>query len=213
MTMDKHGKTQRKQILRPIQNEELAEFVGIMMGDGGMSKYQATITLHHLDDSQYSEFVVTLIQRLFGYTPSIYHKPKKSVLDIVMSRIEIVDFLNTLGLPIGNKISQCLDVPDWIRQNSTFAIACIRGLIDTDGSIFTHTYKSKGKNYSYKKLSFTSASESLVHTVYFLLSGLGFHPRISRNGKDVRLESISDVKRYFEIIGSDNPKHLNRFAS
>ena len=208
-----HKNTQRRQILKPIPSEALAEFVGIMMGDGGMSKYQATISLNHITDLEYSSFVSNLITELFEYTPSIYHKPEKSVLDIVMSRIEIVDFLHTLGLPIGDKIRQHLDIPDWIKQKSTFTIACIRGLIDTDGSIFAHTYISKGRNYSYKKLSFTSASESLVHSVYSLLSELGFHPRISHNGKDVRLESVADMKRYFEVISSHNPKHLNRYAS
>ena len=200
-------------ITLPEYGENLAEFIGIMIGDGGMSKYQATISLNHITDLEYSLFVKQLISTLFEYVPSVYHKPYKSVLDIVMSRVQLVSFLHEIGLPIGDKVRQNIDIPLWIKQNPTYIIPYIRGLIDTDGSIYTHTYTSKKKSYSYKKLSFTSASISLVHSVHSLLKELGFHPRITANSKDVRLESVADMKRYFEVISSHNPKHLNRYAS
>lgn len=200
-----------KTIHLPDRDAELAEFIGIMMGDGGISEYQIVITLHHIDDLEYAAFVARLIKKLFKVTPSIYHSPKNSVNDIAVSRKELVRHLHELGLPIGNKVKQQFDIPAWIKRDQKLAIACVRGLVDTDGCIFTHRYRVKGVWYTYKKLSFTSASEPLRQSVHTLLQKFGFHPRIA--GNNVRLDRVEDMKRYFSIIDSHNQKHLRRYKS
>lgn len=200
-----------KPVHKPRKSAELAEFIGIMMGDGGLSTYQMVITLHHIDDLDFTPFVVDLIKKLFEVVPSINHSPKNSVNDITVSRKALVEHLHGLGLPIGNKIKQQLDIPKWIMRNKEFSIACLRGLVDTDGCVFTHHYKVNGKFYTYKKLAFTSASKALRESVSILLQQLEFCPRI--NAKDVRLDRVEDVKRYFTLVGSHNPKHLRRFKN
>lgn len=142
--------------------------------------------------------------------PRLYHSPKDSTFDIVVSRVELVRYLHSLGLPIGNKVKQQFDIPEWIKRNQRFAVACVRGLVDTDGSVFMHNYISKGRQYHYKKLSFTSRSLPLQMSVAKILTDLGMRARVS--GYDVRLDSIADVQKYFSIIGSHNPKHLKRYA-
>jgi len=195
---------------KPKFSVELAEFIGIMLGDGGMSKTQLCITLHHKTDLEYSRFVKILIKNLFNVTPAVYHLSKYSVNNIVVSRTELVKFLNTLGLPIGNKIRQKIDIPKWIKNNPKYTIACLRGLVDTDGCVFKHTYQVNGKFYSYNKLSFTTASALLRLSVFNVLKQFGLNPRISQN-RDVRLDSQSDMKKYFDLIGSHNPKHLKKY--
>lgn len=211
------GKFKKQPILeseainKPKTSIELAEFIGIMMGDGGITTYQVVISLHHIDDLEYAGFVMALIKKLFKLEAKIYHSPENSVNDITVSRKQLVNYLHELGLPIGNKVKQQFDMPEWIKLNRNYSIACLRGLVDTDGCIFTHKYRVKGTWYSYKKLSFTSASQPLRHSVYDLLRQLEFHPRIA--GEDVRLDRIEDMKRYFKLIGSHNPKHLRRYES
>lgn len=201
-----------KSFTKPERTVELAECIGILMGDGGISPYQVVVSLNHIDDLEYSNYVVRLMETLFGIRPKVYHREDKSVLNITISRTRLVDHLHTLGLPIGNKISQGLDMPLWIRENKKLTIACIRGLVDTDGCVFTHRYRSKGGWYSYKKLSFTSASEPLLSSVYESLRDLGMSPRFTRT-RDVRLDSTTDMERYFRLVGTHNPKHLRRFRS
>ena len=200
-------------IRKPSLSEDLAEFVGIEMGDGGMSKYQLTITLHHKDDKQYVKFVAALIEKLFNVKPNLRHVKKDSVINIVVSRIELIKFCNEkLGLKIGNKIKQKLDIPSWIKRNKKFQVACMRGLIDTDGSVFAHRYKV-GKNwYGYKKLSFSSHSRPLLISVYRILKNIGLNPRLT-SAIDVRLDRVSDVQKYFKLVGSSNPKHWKRYRN
>lgn len=197
-------------IEKPEKSEELAEFVGITMGDGSISRYQVTITLNRNDDKEFTLYVSNLIKKLFGVKPGIYVVSKDSVVDIVVSRRELVMLCTEdLGLPLGNKIRQQFDIPAWIKQDEKLKIACVRGLVDTDGSIFTHEYKVGKKWYAYKKLAFSSRSEPLRKSVYEIMQSIGLSPRMT--SVDVRLDSIDDMRRYFEIIGTSNSKHWKRY--
>ncbi|HEA84479.1 MAG TPA: hypothetical protein ENI04_00670 [Candidatus Wildermuthbacteria bacterium] len=209
----KDGITTCKPVRKPRYTKELAEFVGIVLGDGGITKCQLTISLHHKDDKPYSRFVAGLIKKLFNVPVAIYHYPKKSINNLVVSRSELVRFCTEkLGLKQGNKVKQQVDIPGWIKQNKQYSIACVRGLVDTDGSVFTHRYRVNGKEYRYRKLAFTSASKPILYSVYKILQDLDLNVRIAQ-GKDVRIDSISDMKKYFKIIGSHNPKHLKRYKN
>ena len=118
--------------------------------------------------------------------------------------------MEKLGLKQGNKIKQQVDIPNWIKRNKGYSVSCVRGLIDTDGSVFNHRYKVGGKYYSYKKLAFTSYSQPLRQSVFNVLKNKGLSPRFAQD-KDVRLDSIRDMKKYFQVFSSHNPKHLKRY--
>lgn len=181
------------------------------MGDGGISNYQMVVTLHDTTDLKYAGFVMRLAEKLFGVRPSVYHHTKYAANNIVISRRELVQFLHRAGLPIGNKVRQRFDMPKWVKRSRKLSVACVRGLVDTDGCVIIHRYRVRGKLYQYKKLSFTSRSRPLQQSVAKILAGLGMRARIS--GYDVRLDSILDMQKYFSLVGTHNPKHLKRYRS
>jgi len=203
----------RKPIKKPRKDTELAEFIGIMLGDGGIGPNQVQITLNNRDDKEYIKFVCQIIKKLFNRTPSISKYSDCLASKIVVSSMDLIDYLIELGLKRGNKIKQQVDIPSWIKRNKQYRIACVRGLVDTDGCIFTHRYKVNGKPYDYKKLSFKSSSKPMITSVYRILENEGIKPRIARNNVDLRLESIEDMRRYFKIFKSHNPKHLKRYKN
>lgn len=198
-----------KSIKTPVAGTELAEFVGIMLGDGGMSSYQLSVTLHSVDDLEYGKFVKTLIQKLFGVTPSVYVRKDMNAYSIVLARKKAIGYLCSLGLVIGNKVLKQVRIPSWILENEAYSLACLRGLMDTDGSVYLHKYKVRGKQYQYKKLCFSSASAPLRTDVQFILHRFGSAATCS--GTNVRIDAINDVERYMRIVGSHNPKHLKRY--
>ena len=200
-----------KPIRKPPFSGELAEFVGIVLGDGGITQRQITITFHSKDEKEYSEFVTNLIKSLFDVPVGIYYDKKYFALDLNISRSELVRFcIEKLGLKQGNKIKQQVDIPDWIKQNKLYSIACLRGLIDTDGCVFIHRYKVNGKWYSYKKLAFTNYSKPLQESVFNILENIGLNPRLAQ-GRDVRLDGIEDMQKYFQLVGFNNTRHLKRY--
>lgn len=203
---DSHRCTQATEIIRPKKSTALAEFIGILIGDGSLSKYHIGVTLHSEDDLAYSQYVTGLILKLFKIQPKIYARKGKQAIVIVVARKLLVDYLHSLGLPIGNKIKQNIGIPTWILKNKQYARACMRGLMDTDGSVFIHKYKSKGKIYEYKKISFTSASSNLRQGVFEILRLNNIKTCVT--GSNVRIDSRSSFQSYIKLIRSNNPKHL-----
>lgn len=198
-------------IRKPNYSKDLAEFIGVVLGDGSITQRQITVTLHREDDREYGEFVTSLIKKLFDVPVGLHHNKKYPVINFTVSRSELVRFcVEKLGLKRGNKIKQQVDIPDWVKQNKLYSKSCVRGLVDTDGCVFTHSYKVNKKLYSYKKLSFTSYSEPLRQSVFNILRENKMNPRLSQN-RDVRLDSIRDMQRYFKVISSHNPKHLKKY--
>lgn len=200
-----------KSINKPNFSEELAEFVGITLGDGGITNRQLTITLNYIDDKKYGKFVASLMRKLFKAHVGIFFDKKGSVNRYSISRTELIRFCTEkLGLKKGNKIKQQIDIPVWIKRNKLYSIACLRGLVDTDGCVFNHHYVVNNKSYFYKKLVFTSYSEPLRKSVYNILRNTGLNPRLY-SYRDVRIDSKKDMEMYFKLIGSHNPKHLNKW--
>lgn len=204
-----------KPLKKPGFSSELAEFVGILLGDGGITESQISISLNSKNEKEYGKFVKSLIKKLFNVYIGIGYDKKYSGLDLRISRTELVRFcVKELGLTRGNKVKQQVDIPEWIKQNKSYLIACVRGLMDTEGCVFTHRYKVNGKLYSYKKLAFKNYSYLLIKSVYDFLKSIGLnHPRIAKNCKEVRIESKGDVQKYFQFIGFHNPKNLKRYKT
>lgn len=201
-----------KEIQRPSRNMKLAEFVGIMMGDGGITKRQITITLNCYTDREYIEYVGKLLESLFHVTPAMCLKEKDSIMNIIISRTELVKFCKSVGLKIGNKLKQDLDIPAWISRKKEYQKACIRGLVDTDGCLFYEQHKIKNKLYRYPRLNFTSASPSLIQSVFNRLRNFNLNPKIRRNNGSVQIENKENIDKYFQIIGTSNPKHKHRYG-
>lgn len=201
----------RKSVRKPCLSVKLAEFVGIVMGDGSITKDQVKVTLNKKDDREYVLFVRKLIESVFRVPVSLLYRRDSLAVDLVVSRRELVRFCNeNLGLLIGNKIKQGLDIPTWIKEKPEFYKSCLRGLIDTDGCVFDEVHYIRGKHYSYKRLNFRSASPSLRDSVFSLFRELGMTPKM-RNTSAVQLEDKEEIERYFKIVGTSNPKHLRRF--
>ena len=193
----------------PEKNKKLAEFVGIMLGDGGVAPYHIHITLSD-KEKIYAKYIMDLIRDLFGVSAKLNKLKNSNAVDIVVQRKQLVDFCQDIGLVLGNKVKHQVDVPIWIKEDREFVKMCIRGLIDTDGCFYTNSYVVNGKKYTYYKIAFTNSSKPLVDFVARNLIKLGINARIGRNHKDVRVEDVGSVYKYIKEICSSNSKHLKK---
>ena len=197
----------RKTIVKPKRSSSLAEFIGIVLGDGGVTDRQVTITLNAVTDREYADFVVRVVSQLFGLTPS--RRTRENACVIVMSRVELVEFLQNHGVVQGNKVRHQVDVPSWILEGPCYVKACLRGLMDTDGSVYSSHHTIGGTKYKHVCICFTNYSKPLLASVHRMLSELGYHPTRARNR--VFLYRQQDIHRYFKEVGTQNPKHLRRY--
>lgn len=209
----------RKAIQKPSPSSDLAEFVGILLGDGSVSRYQVSVYLNEREEREFAAYVRSLVQRLFGVT-AIFVKNARHCLAVVASSRNLVEFLQTIGLELGDKISNSADVPSWIFERTDYQAACLRGLVDTDGTIFWHSHVVCHRRYRNLGLAFTSYSPLLLRSTYRLLVSLGFRAKIYPRDGHVFLFRRDDVKRYMMEVGTRNlhrrrqfERHLERCES
>ncbi|MBI4239713.1 hypothetical protein HY620_01845 [Candidatus Uhrbacteria bacterium] len=198
-----------KKIFQPSLSEELAEFVGIMLGDGGITPFQITISVSYENDMEYSDFLSRFLYKLFRLRPAVYFRDT-SVITIQLSRKNLVEYCKKIGLCVGNKVRQQIDMPYWVQSNDEYLKACLRGLMDTDGCIFQECHRIKGRRYCYPRIYFVNYSEPLKRSIFAALAKFAFTPKI-HNNRAVTLERREDVIRYFSFIGTHNLKHQKRF--
>jgi len=189
-------------VLPKNKNVDLAEFVGIILGDGGITNEQASVTLNSIADKQYINFVIDLSKKLFKNKPTFIKKKDCNAVDLRFSGIKLIDFLINIGLKRGNKVKQQVGVPDWIQKSNIYKTACLRGLMDTDGCIVVSTHKIGFKRYVYFNPCFANRSKPLLRFVASTLQDLGLHPSIA--GERIWLYNKAEVRDYFKLVGSNN---------
>jgi len=187
---------------------KLAEFVGILLGDGHINKRQWSITINSEADKEYLPYIKRLSEELFHYIPGVFHKPGSKAYVIYGGGKKFIQYFETLGLMPGNKIQMQVNAPVWIQNNITYRIACLRGLMDTDGRILTHKYTVNHKEYSYTKLCFVNRSIPLIMFVYDTLRMIKLHPNIwlKQESKRVWLYNYKEVKNYLHVVNTSNPR-------
>jgi intein/homing endonuclease len=195
-----------KEYLYPKKSVDLAEFVGILLGDGGITKEQVTITLNTEVDKEYVNYVSSLGNRLFGQKPHVSDRKDCKATNLRYSGIKLIEFLIKSGLKSGDKVKQQVDVPNWIKSSIKYKISCLRGLMDTDGciSICTHNYKSK--SYVYYNPCFANRSKPLLNFVTNTLTELNLRPSVA--GERIWLYNKASVRDYFRIVSSSNYRLL-----
>ena len=193
-------------LLPRYKSTKLAEFFGIMLGDGGLTKLQATITLNSEAVKNYIEYVSKLGEHLFSDKPSMSAKKSCKATDLRFSGLKLVEYLVGLGLQTGNKVKNQVDVPDWIKNSKQYKMACLKGLMDTDGCIVKSHHKYKSKNYIYHNPCFANRSLPLLRFVTNTLIYLGLHPSVA--GERVWLYNRPELRKYFELVGSNNSRLL-----
>ena len=204
----------RKIITYPRNSEQLAELMGILVGDGHLSEYQVSITTNSKTDIEHALWLKKVTESLFGIVVQVMYRKDELTVTLRASSKNLVTFLSKKGMPVGNKINNGLRVPNWILKSPQYHKAFLRGLFDTDGCVYLDIHKnSKSKKiYKHIGIAITSYADGLRSDIIILLKGLGFNPTNSGKQMSVYLRKQIEVVRYFQEIGSHNPKHLQRYA-
>ncbi len=205
----------RKPITEPRFSSELAELVGIILGDGSIfikrysikaSVYQLRICGHITLDRDYLiNFVKPLISELFSICPAITFF-RNSALYVCCSNKQLVEFLLKIGMEPGDKVRNQVSIPGWIKENKEYLKSCIRGLIDTDGSVF----RMSNQDPQLVRISFKNHSKNLLVGIREGLILLGFSPSKIIGGTQFFLSRKADIEKYINQIGFNNSKHSKR---
>lgn len=200
----------RKHIIIPEKNEYLAEFIGIMLGDGNIyvkenkSLYQIRIAFNYYIEKEYAFFISDLIKKLFGLESSINFKKGQ----VCVNSKELAEFLIKENIPSGKRTKLTIHISEWINSKNKFMFSFIRGLVDTDGSIFRLSQKDK----NILRISFKNSNISLSNIYRNLLISFDFHPS-KITYQNIFLTRKADTARYLKEIGFHNPKNNLRLLN
>lgn len=204
-------KSHRKDISFPSDTIALAEFLGIVFGDGGINNdWQLVISLNSKLDLEYSKYILNLVKKLFTFDAIARKRKNENTLDIVASSTSLVEFLISKGTARGNKILNKINIPKWIGKNNDYCKAFVRGLVDTDGCLYIHRHKIKKSIYINIGFCFTSYSPEIISSVAKILSENKIIPHMDNKNQRIYLYKEAAVIKYLTIFGSSNPRIFNK---
>jgi len=201
-------------------DEDVAEFLGILTGDGCVNKYvrisdkkridyYISITGNSITDKEYYDrFLIPLIKKLFDISPKYYKKKGQNTIELMLRYRELFNFLIDTGFNVGPKDK--IDILPPIEKNNDLAKAFLRGLFDTDGSI-------SWKKEKYPVISIKQKSRKLIESACKILkkNDFNFYVEFDVKTKDERgfestgsrvyISGKRNLERWTKVIGSNHP--------
>jgi len=197
-------------------SSELAEGLGAHIGDGSMGIYNKTHLIsfsgHQVDDKEYVEWVQENFKQLFGLDPNL--RTWSGTYGFQVSSKKIVEFMRNIGIPLGPKNN--IKIPEIIKKSNQEIIAsCIRGIFDTDGTLY---FEPKyGKKPYYPRIQLKNKSKELAEDVHEMLQDMKIRSTTySNKEKDgiyhfVEVRGEENLFKWMKKISFRNKKHLNKF--
>lgn len=179
------------------KSKDLAELIGVVLGDGHIEKFPRTerlIISSHSKNCGFIDRYRSIVREVFLKDPTCMKVRDKNCV-----RISIYQKLisQRIGIPTGNRGKSKIGIPDWIWKNKKYLISCLRGLYRAEGFFVTHL-----QTYTYKA-AFCNRNKKLLDDVYRALRLLEFSPlyeryrvMISRKQEFFRLKRILNFRQY-----------------
>lgn len=189
-------------------NEDLAFFLGYLMGDGFMvekeNDYRLGVSVAH--SSYLMEEMPILLNKLFGVNVCKQQKDKGKSTDFVIDSRALKKFFEMNGLKKEKSLEVSIPLP--IRKSPRKVVgAFLKGLFEADGTL-SHGYPT-----------LLTSSSQLAHETATLLVGLGCPVYINSESPDtnrygsskmyrVRISSVYGLEAWKENIGCDERSRL-----
>lgn len=189
--MKKIGKIKSKYPPFP-ENEEVAELIGLVLGDGNLYKHERTERLTISFNGKYSKIIERgkyLIENIFQKKTLEGRNETKTC-----SRIWIYEkyISQRLGIPTGAKKNHNLIIPKWIWKSRKFIVACLIGLFNAEGSYSVHLPTGA------YNLQFSNTNTSLLKDVHQAIKMLKYNPNLRINA--VRLRRKKETEKFIKEI-------------
>jgi len=201
------------------KEDRLAEFIGIMLGDGSIGiydcksgnkikkHYQIKVTLDSRN-KDYINYVSNLMFEILGCEPTRNFKKNENAVDIgLYSKEKVLFSLNNLGLKLSPKW-ETMEIPEKYR-NGRLALFVLRGLFDTDGSVTI--FNNNGTIYP--RIEIRICPSPAQNQVIKILDENNFKYKVQNleRGKiKIRISGKKELKNWFDKVGSSNKLYVER---
>jgi len=204
------------------KNADLAEFIGILLGDGSIGRYESRIgnstkTQYRVkvtgdaseDLPYFKDFLVPLLERIFNKKPKLRFKKGERTVELLLFGPKIFTSLIEIGIVEAPKKKRAV-IPDFIGDKN-LQKEFLRGFFDTDGCV-VFDKQHKDKHY-YPRLEMKIDDTPMRNQIIEMLTSLEFGPITSpQKGGIWRVQINGKTKymRWVNEIGFNNAKHLTK---
>jgi intein/homing endonuclease len=207
-------------------NKELAELTGAILGDGCLSKYwsksenryryEIAFTSNLDEKEYYQKFIIPTFSKNFGMTGRLIQRKGEQATRFHMKSRKVFSFFRQLGLPVGKK-PENMKIPDRILADKELALACVKGIWDTDGCIYQRykkQYSYHPKHYSHHLvLQLKMNANLLLSQIKIILAAEGIESnsiRRERKAAVLRITNQKSIHLFLSKVGFRNNHHLRR---
>ena len=187
------SKNRGKRLFVPLKtSKELMELLGFITGDGHVDKHLKCVSFHTEKEELQNRFA-EIVKKLFGLGVSVTpDKRRKRLVTVRVSSVVLAKFINSLGIPSGNKAAK-VGVPPTVEKHANALLsAYIRALFDCDGSV------------GERGIEYCTASRILSEKICLLLLRYGIQSRM-------RVKRVAGREYYLIFItGQDNIDQYKR---
>lgn len=174
------------------KTEQLAFLIGMTLGDGHVEKFPRSERLHIVlgaDKPLLWQHVAKVVEQVFSKKAWVRLGKRGTYVEISLYQTRLS---KRLDVPAGDRGKLIVRLPEWIRSEYRYLVACLKGLFEAEGSYSVHA-----PTYTHN-LSFSNKNPALLNEVEWALTSLGFHPE--RRPNAVRLRKKREVGRFIELI-------------
>ena len=200
-------------------NEKLAELIGIVIGDGfldnAQNHYRIGVVGDPIKDKEYFEYIKVLIKDLCEKEVKYVHRARGLRITFGCKDL-FLELTNKYKLPIGKGKCEKVVIPKIILNDWDLVKHTLRGIVDTDGSIFC-TDKPGSPNYP--SIEITTSSIGLAKQIKLVLSSRDFRVANiwkyqSKNSSipsyKVPLNGYKNLELWLKYIGFSNVTKANK---
>jgi hypothetical protein len=202
-------------------NVKLAEFIGIMLGDGSIGiyesnsagrktrQYRVKVSLNSANETEYADYISKLVEDLFGLRPLKRIKVEENTLDLLIFGKDTVNFLiYDVGMKLSPKMNRA-KIPEKYFDNS-FELMVLRGYFDTDGCLAI----VNNNGNLYPRLEMKVCKSPMQRQFVDIIRRNGFRfgcYKIGNGSVRIQLNGFNEMKRWYKTVGFSNSRILKRY--
>ena len=197
---------------------DLCEFVGAFVGDGFTGRYCKHYVTQFTGDARYeSEYfrssLAPIVQRLFNIAPHIKTSGNTLRMNFYSKSLHLL-LTKRFCMPLGRKNLTVKIPEEIIGRGQEFIAAALRGIADTEGTV----YFDLRPNYDvpYPRIQICTTSSPLASQIRGILEKMRFsiynyeYERTERHAFHIEIYGLTQLQKWLREIGFSNDKHLNK---
>ncbi len=190
-------------------SEPMAELIGATLGDGNIydrRPFYVEFTGDPMKDEYYfTHVLLPIVIDEVGKSPRLFVR-ERGLRFRVFSK-SFVEWLKEMGIPAG-RARGTASAPESIASNMSLMNRCVRGVHDTDGSVY-FDMRPAYKN-PYPRLELHMKNVDLIRQISGFFGDIGIVHSLVKTKNSIETAGVEPLRKYLRTVGFSNLHHIER---